>query len=54
MYFQVKGIQFSSNEGQLLYSKGETNSKIEKYIDSFKQYFPQEQLGPILLLPDKK
>ena len=43
MYSYVKGIQFSSNEGQHLYSKGERYSKIERYIDSFKQYFPQEQ-----------
>ena len=38
-----------SNEGQHLYAKGENKSKIEKYIDSFKQFFPQEQLSPVLL-----
>ena len=43
MYFWVNGIQFSSIEGQHLYSKGENNGKKEKYIDSFKQFFPQEQ-----------
>ena len=34
---------------QHLYAKGKSNNKIEKYIDSFKQFFPQEQLSPILL-----
>ena len=47
-HFKVKGIQVSSNEGQHLYSRGESNCKIEKYIANFKQFFPQEQLSPIL------
>ena len=38
----------SSIEVQHLYAKGESNSKIEKYIDSFKQFFPQEQLSFII------
>ena len=49
MYFLVKGIQFSSNEGQHLNAKEERNNRIGKYIDSFKQIFPQEQLRSILL-----
>ena len=39
----------SSNEGQHMYAKGESNSKIVKYIDSFKQFFPEEQFSPVLL-----
>ena len=31
---------YSLNEGQHLHSKGESNSRIEKYIESFKQFFP--------------
>ena len=41
-------MQVSSNEGQHLYSRGESNNKIEKYIENFKQLFPQEQLSPVL------
>ena len=37
----------SSIEGQHVYANGESYSKIEKYIDSFKQFFPQEQLSPV-------
>ena len=49
-HFKVKGIQVSSNEGQHLSSREEStcNCKIEKYIANFKQFFPQEQLSPII------
>ena len=47
-HFKVKGIQVSSNEGQHLSSREESNCKIEKYIANFKKKFSQEQLSPIL------
>ena len=46
--FEVKGIQLSSNEGQHLYSRGENNRKIEKYILTIFNNFPQKQFRPIL------
>ena len=45
---EPRGIQVSSNESQHLYSRGESNCKIEKHIDNFKQFFPQEKLSSVL------
>ena len=50
LVFLGKEIQFSSNEGHHLYSKQESNSKLEKYINSFKQFFPEKQLSSIFII----
>ena len=48
----IKKREFNliSNEGQHLYAKGERNSKIEKYIDSFKQFFLKSTIKPSCII----